>query len=83
MDHTGTGFRSVGNYGARPEWPDADEPGDAGGEDEEGRGGEDRLTENVSLNFRECVVKYTPQKADGTADKSMEFKWNIAENVQK
>ena len=28
-----------------------------------GSGGEDRLTENVTLNFAEFKVEYTPQKA--------------------
>ena len=32
-----------------------------------GSGGEDRLTENVTLNFASANVTYTPQKADGTA----------------
>lgn len=32
-----------------------------------GSGGEDRLTENISLNFASANVTYTPQKADGTA----------------
>ena len=45
-----------------------------------GSGGEDRLTENISLNFAEVVVKYTPQKEDGTGDAEQEFKWNIAGN---
>jgi type VI secretion system secreted protein Hcp len=33
-----------------------------------GSGGEDRLTENVSLNFAEVKTEYQPQKPDGTAD---------------
>jgi type VI secretion system secreted protein Hcp len=33
-----------------------------------GSGGEDRLTENVTLNFASANVTYTPQKPDGTAD---------------
>lgn len=33
-----------------------------------GSGGEDRLTENVTLNFASAKVTYTPQKADGSAD---------------
>ena len=33
-----------------------------------GSGGEDRLTENVTLNFAEFKVEYTPQRADGTGD---------------
>jgi type VI secretion system secreted protein Hcp len=49
-----------------------------------GSGGEDRLTENVSLNFREVKVEYQPQKADGTADGG-KIPWgmDIAANEQK
>ena len=48
-----------------------------------GSGGEDRLTENVSLNFAEVKFEYTKQKADGSADGGpMPFGWNIAENVK-
>jgi type VI secretion system secreted protein Hcp len=32
-----------------------------------GSGGEDRLTENVTLNFSSANVTYTPQKPDGSA----------------
>lgn len=46
-----------------------------------GSGGEDRLTENISLNFAEVAVTYTEQKADGTAGDKPAFKWNIAKNV--
>jgi len=45
-----------------------------------GSGGEDRLTENVSLNFRQFHVTYTPQNKDGSAGSAGETKWNIAEN---
>jgi type VI secretion system secreted protein Hcp len=31
-----------------------------------GSGGEDRLTENVTLNFDEVKYTYTPQNADGS-----------------
>jgi len=44
-------------------------------------GGEDKLTENVTLNFREFKTQYQPQKADGTADGgTIDFGWNIAMN---
>jgi type VI secretion system secreted protein Hcp len=33
-----------------------------------GSGGEDRLTENVSLHFESMTGKYVKQKADGSAD---------------
>jgi len=46
-----------------------------------GSGGEDRLTENVSLNFAEVKVEYTPQKPDGTGDAVKDITWKIAENV--
>lgn len=45
-----------------------------------GSGGEDRLTENVSLNFAKFKYAYTPQKADGTGDAAKEANWNIAKN---
>ncbi|RYH09345.1 type VI secretion system tube protein Hcp [Tropicimonas sp. IMCC6043] len=47
-----------------------------------GSGGEDRLTENISLNFRDVEVLYTEQKPDGGAGAKPEFKWSIAENKQ-
>jgi type VI secretion system secreted protein Hcp len=45
-----------------------------------GSGGEDRLTENVTLNFKVFKYEYTPQKEDGSGDKTLEFSWNIAGN---
>ncbi|MFO1434480.1 MAG: type VI secretion system tube protein Hcp [Candidatus Competibacteraceae bacterium] len=47
-----------------------------------GSGGEDRLTENVTLNFAEFKVEYTPQKADGTAEAAIPTGYNIAENKE-
>ncbi len=45
-----------------------------------GSGGEDRLTENISLNFAKYEYAYQPQKADGSADGGKkEWKFNIAE----
>jgi type VI secretion system secreted protein Hcp len=47
-----------------------------------GSGGEDRLTENVTLNFAMVKLQYQPQKADGTKDGGvLEVGFNIAENV--
>ena len=46
-----------------------------------GSGGEDQLTENVTLNFKEFAVVYKPQKEDGSGGAEKEFAWNIAENV--
>jgi len=46
-----------------------------------GSGGEDRLTENVTLNFAEVKFSYVPQKGDGTLDADKDFAWNIAGNA--
>ena len=46
-----------------------------------GSGGEDRITENVTLNFSEFKTEYVPQMADGSGDASIIVGWNIAENV--
>jgi len=46
-----------------------------------GSGGEDRLTENVSLNFAQVKFEYTPQKVDGTGDTVVPYTWKIAENI--
>lgn len=48
-----------------------------------GSGGEDRLTENVTLNFEAVKVEYTPQKADGSGDATVEMGWNIMKNVKE
>lgn len=48
-----------------------------------GSGGEDRLTENVTLNFREYEIEYTPQKPDGTPEASVKTGWDIAANKKK
>lgn len=48
-----------------------------------GSGGEDRLTENVSLNFAKVVVKYTPQKPDGTGDVEVPMTFDIAANSKE
>ncbi|MBC7944044.1 MAG: type VI secretion system tube protein Hcp [Burkholderiales bacterium] len=47
-----------------------------------GSGGEDRLTENVMLNFAWFKTEYTPQKEDGSGDAVVEAGWNIAANVK-
>jgi type VI secretion system secreted protein Hcp len=46
-----------------------------------GSGGEDRITENVTLNFSEFQTEYVPQMADGSGDASVIVGWNIANNV--
>jgi len=44
-------------------------------------GGDDRLTENISLNFGRVKVSYQPQKADGSPDGgTIDAGWNIATN---
>jgi type VI secretion system secreted protein Hcp len=45
-----------------------------------GSGGEDRLTENVTLNFGEFKYVYTTQNKDGSGGPKVEFGWNIAKN---
>ncbi len=47
-----------------------------------GSGGEDRLTEHVSLNFAKFKFEYTPQKPDGSADAAKTSTWNIAKNAE-
>jgi type VI secretion system secreted protein Hcp len=46
-----------------------------------GSGGEDRITESVTLNFSEFQTEYVPQMADGSGDASVIVGWNIANNV--
>jgi len=46
-----------------------------------GSGGEDRLTENISINFAKFKIIYTPQKKDGSGDAEIEVGFNIAENT--
>jgi type VI secretion system secreted protein Hcp len=48
-----------------------------------GSGGEDRLTENITLNFAKVKMSYTGQKADGTKDTTVDMAWNIPENNDK
>lgn len=48
-----------------------------------GSGGEDRLTENVTLNFADFKLEYTPQKDDGSAGSAIEALWNIPANAEK
>lgn len=48
-----------------------------------GSGGEDRLTENVSLNFAKVNVAYVQQKEDGSGEPAKNFLWDIAANVDE
>ncbi|MEM1436266.1 MAG: type VI secretion system tube protein Hcp [Pseudomonadota bacterium] len=47
-----------------------------------GSGGEDRLTENVTLNFREFKITYTPQNKDGTGGGAVDFGYDIGANEE-
>ena len=47
-----------------------------------GSGGEDRLTENVSMTFSKVKVEYTKQNPDGTAGEKKFFTWDIALNKE-
>lgn len=47
-----------------------------------GSGGEDRLTENITLNFSIFEYAYTPQLPDGTGGGVKEFKFDIPKNVK-
>jgi type VI secretion system secreted protein Hcp len=46
-----------------------------------GSGGEDRLTETITLNFSQVAVDYTSQKADGSPDSPVTMKWNVSSNT--
>ena len=46
-----------------------------------GSGGEDKLTENVTLNFAEVEFDYTNQLPTGGAGKMIPFKFDIAKNA--
>ncbi len=43
-------------------------------------GGEDGITENVTLNFSKCEYEYVEQKPDGSGAAARAFGWNIEEN---
>lgn len=45
-----------------------------------GSGGEDRLTENVTLNFAKVTFGYSAQSEKGVLAAVKPFTWNIAEN---
>jgi type VI secretion system secreted protein Hcp len=47
-----------------------------------GSGGEDKLTENVTLNFGEVTYSYFLQDAKGGTSSAGDFKWLIAENAE-
>jgi type VI secretion system secreted protein Hcp len=45
-----------------------------------GNGGEDRLTETVTLNFANFKLTYTPQAPDGTTLPATSLDWDIVAN---
>jgi type VI secretion system secreted protein Hcp len=47
-----------------------------------GHGGDDRLPENVSLNFAKFEMKYTVQTQAGASGTSPEIKWDVAANAE-
>jgi type VI secretion system secreted protein Hcp len=47
-----------------------------------GSGGEDRLTENVVLNFGKFSMDYTPQDDKGAAGTAIPAGWDIAGNTK-
>jgi type VI secretion system secreted protein Hcp len=47
-----------------------------------GSGGEDRLTENVTLNFGKVKVEYVEQVAKGGKGATPSMGWSIVENVK-
>ena len=48
-----------------------------------GSGGEDRLTENISLNFAEVKFEYFLQNEKGVTASGGVFNWDIAGNIAK
>jgi type VI secretion system secreted protein Hcp len=47
-----------------------------------GSGGEESLTENVTINFAKVAVDYQRQKDDGSGEQAGNITWNIEENVE-
>jgi type VI secretion system secreted protein Hcp len=47
-----------------------------------GSGGEERLTENVSLNFAKVKMEYWTQGAKGAKGENGNFSWDIPANVK-
>jgi type VI secretion system secreted protein Hcp len=46
-----------------------------------GSGGEDRLTENITLNFAKVSLDYVPQDEKGAAGTAIPMAWSIVENA--
>ena len=47
-----------------------------------GSGGEDRLTENVTLNFSKVKFEYAKQKTDGSGDAYQPAGWDTGANLK-
>jgi type VI secretion system secreted protein Hcp len=47
-----------------------------------GSGGEERQTENVTLNFAEVKVDYVEQKADGSGEAAKNMGWSVLKNAK-
>ena len=47
-----------------------------------GSGGEDRLTENIALNFSTVVLAYQQQGAGGTPGPTFSSGWNVIDKLQ-
>ena len=47
-----------------------------------GSGGEDRLTENVTLNFAKVKVDYVEQSAKGAKGATPSMGWDISQNIK-
>ncbi len=48
-----------------------------------GSGGEDRFTENLTLNFARFKVQYSTQESSGGEGEKPEVGWDIAKNVKQ
>jgi type VI secretion system secreted protein Hcp len=47
-----------------------------------GSGGQDRLTENISVNFAKVKIDYTPQTAKGAGEAAIGHGWDLAANKE-
>jgi hypothetical protein len=48
-----------------------------------GSGGEDRLTENITLNFSKVSLDYIPQDDKGASGTAIPMTWDIASNANQ
>ena len=46
-----------------------------------GNGGDDRLTESVTIDFAKMKLEYMKQKKDGTGEKGGQWEYSFAENA--